>query len=58
VNIRSCSGCHQTETGTSFVHVAERTEDRPSTLSTFMQSELAFRLLDLQNFLSSSAPRR
>jgi cysteine-rich repeat protein len=57
VNIRACAGCHLTETGTGFVHVAERTAEQPSQLSTFMRSELSFRVGDLERFLGSSAPR-
>ena len=52
LNILSCSGCHLTHTGTSFVHVEERPADRPSGLSTFMRSELEFRGEDLARFLS------
>jgi cysteine-rich repeat protein len=50
-NIMTCSGCHLTETGTSFVHVAERTENAPSNLSLFMRSELEFRAILLENLL-------
>ncbi len=50
-NIMTCSGCHLTETGTSFVHVAERTEDQPSNLSFFLRSELGFRATVLEALL-------
>jgi cysteine-rich repeat protein len=56
LNIRSCAGCHLTETGTQFVHVIERTAEAPSSLSLFMTSEVAFRSADLDAFLSSSGP--
>jgi cysteine-rich repeat protein len=52
VDILSCSGCHLTRTGTGFVHVAERAADRPSELSIFMRSELAFRQRLIESFLA------
>ncbi len=53
-NIMTCSGCHLTETGTRFVHVAERPEGRPSSLSLFMRSELEFRATVLETVLSAT----
>ncbi len=53
-NIMTCSGCHLTETGTGFVHVAERLENQPSNLSFFMRSELEFRALVLESMLAPS----
>lgn len=55
INVLSCSGCHLTHTGTSFVHIAERPADQPSALSIFMRSELAFRSADLGAFLAMPA---
>jgi len=52
-NIMTCSGCHLTETGTGFVHVAERTENQSSNLSFFVRSELEFRAVVLQSVLDA-----
>ena len=52
-NIMTCSGCHLTETGTGFVHVGERLEDRPSNLSFFMRSELEFRATVLKSVIEA-----
>ncbi|MCE9572601.1 MAG: DUF4215 domain-containing protein [Deltaproteobacteria bacterium] len=52
LNILTCSGCHLTQTGTAFVHIAERDLATASPLSTFMRSELEFRRGDLEAFLA------
>jgi hypothetical protein len=44
--------CHLTETGTGFVHVAERLPDQPSPLSFFLQSELQFRSVFFEAILN------
>jgi cysteine-rich repeat protein len=52
-NIMTCSGCHLTETGTQFVHVAERLENQPSNLSFFLRSELEFRATVVDSVLAA-----
>lgn len=52
INIRTCSGCHLTHTGTTFMHVSERSAERPSQLSAFLRGELEFRTRTLDTFLT------
>jgi hypothetical protein len=44
VALNTCSGCHQSETGTSFLHVSET-----GVASVFLKSELAKRLVNFKN---------
>ena len=50
--VATCIGCHQSETGTFFLHVGTRTANTEATISDFMKStELPFRAKDLASLL-------
>ncbi len=56
INLNTCSGCHLTETATSFVHVAERLPGQPSALSFFLRSELDRRVVGFDQLLNTPIP--
>jgi cysteine-rich repeat protein len=56
LNSLTCSGCHLTETQTSFVHVIERVTGTPSNLSQFLRGDLRRRAAVLESVIGPAVP--
>jgi hypothetical protein len=57
----TCSGCHKSETGTSFLHVRTREAGSPALLSAFLTEQLSPtgpRVADFHTLLNTPAPDR